>query len=87
MTAWELGHSRGSRYPLEVLEQESARLKSGFSDQGQRYHKLICLICTLTDVLWGEMSYLCTCFFFSKASVEFLNSEKNSFPVQQKIRE
>ena len=40
MTAWELGHSRGSRYPLEVSEQESARLKSGFSDQGQRYCKL-----------------------------------------------
>lgn len=72
VTAWELGHSRSSKYPLEELEQESARLKSGFLDQGQRYHKLICLICTPTDVLWGEMSYLCTWFFFSKASIERL---------------
>lgn len=39
MTAQELGYSRSGGCPLEVLEQESDRLKSGFLDQGQEYHK------------------------------------------------
>lgn len=39
MTAQELGYSRSSGRPLEVLEQENDKLKSGFLDQEQGYHK------------------------------------------------
>lgn len=72
MTAQELGDSRGSRPPLDVLEQGSTRLKSGFLYQGQRYHKLICPICPLLMVYGGTLVCILGGFFCSKPSIERL---------------
>lgn len=53
MTAQELGYSRGSEHPLEMLEQGNDSLKSGFLDQEQRYHKPLSYLSS-TDVFCLE---------------------------------
>lgn len=58
--------SKSSGHPLEVLEQRSDKFKSGFLDQGQRYHKfhLICppLMFSVLKVLWWIPYFVCLAF-------------------------